>query len=352
MSETPPLHPLAVLAAARAERVFPGAVLWLGRGAQGHLHRAAGALTYDDAAAPVTTATVYDLASLTKLFVLTAGLVLAGRGELALERRVGHYLPELDVAAFQSVSIIRLLNHTSGVRFAIQDLHEAPVETWMSRIAAEPAGPPGEVLYSCTNYFLLARALEAVTGTSLDALIEETILAPLGLRDTSFVPRRDFAPERIAPTEIDAASGEPWRGLVHDEAARAWTAATGTACGNAGLFGTASDVAKFAQLWVRQGAWHGRQLLPPALVQRALCESVPENSWRRGWGWQIDARFFMGDAPPGTAGHTGFTGPTLALNLQTGHIVIILNNRVHPTRQGPDRMPCHRAIAQWCYAQS
>lgn len=343
--------PFHILDTAIAERAFPGAVVWLADAGGMRYHTARGKLAWDNNAAATGPDTVYDLASLTKLFTMAAALALAGQGVLRLDTPFGRLLPQYAGPVFADVDLVRLMNHSSGVRIGVQALAEQPVETWHDQIAAAEKPPAGDVLYSCTSYFLLARALEAAAGRPLDEIICDTILQPLGMSETTFVPLRDCAPERIAPTEVDAVSGRPWRGVVHDEAARAWTAATGTCCGNAGLFGTARDLAKFARLWMEEGAAGARQLLPADLVRRAFTDTIPEQSWRRGWGWQVEARFFMGEAPQGTAGHTGFTGPTLALNPHTGHIVIVLNNRVHPTRHGPDRMPFHRALAEWCYAQ-
>jgi CubicO group peptidase (beta-lactamase class C family) len=138
--------------------------------------------------------------------------------------------------------------------------------------------------------------------------------------------------------------------MVHDEAARAWSTATGTACGNAGLFSTAADLARFAQLWLDEGSCNGRQILAPEDVRSTFNDVMQEGSHGRGWCWQIDAAFYMSHvAPRGSAGHTGFTGPTFFLNPTTRDVAIILENRVCPTRHGPNRMPYHQRIAQWLF---
>lgn len=346
----------SILQEAISEHAFPGAVLWLGVGDQPLLFHAVGMTAYDDVGSkPVQLNTLYDIASLTKLFTMTAVLMACRLQGESIDKPLHRFIPAFNRDSYCEITLRHLLNHSSGIRFAVQSLVDTPHHDWNDRIVMAPlATAPGScVHYSCTNYFLLARALEAVLAQPLNRFIDSYIIQPLGMKVTTFWPRSARLLENIAPTEIDVETGAAWHGVVHDEAARIWSAVTGTACSNAGLFSTAGDLARFAQLWVNGGRYTGQQLLHPEDVRAAFSDTLPEESYRRGLCWQMDASFYMGfNAPGGTAGHTGFTGPTLILNPETKHICIILENRVYPNRNGPNRMPYHRRIAETLFSLS
>jgi CubicO group peptidase (beta-lactamase class C family) len=242
-----------------------------------------------------------------------------------------------------------LLLHNSGIEIAIQSLIAKNCIDWISLITEAPLhAPPGQtVRYSCTNFFLLARILELWTNTNADQWISANILEPLQMTRSSYWPQKYFSLEEIAPTEINPQTQKPWHGVAHDEAARDWQQQTSSTCGNSGLFSTVEDLAKFVKLWQNKGTLAGKKYFSAELANEALQPAAKEGelAWR-GLGWQIDARFFMGHkAPTGSAGHTGFTGPTLFFTPQN-QCVIILENRVYPTRNGPERMMYHRRIAQ------
>src|SRR5690606_36659060 len=124
------------------------------------------------------------------------------------------------------ITVRELLRHNSGITFAIQALKSTPAAQWNERIAAAPLGHAiGErVHYSCTNYYLLARVVEVVCGQPLQRFIEERIIEPLGLENTTFEPLQKYSIDRIAPTVINAATGKPHHGIVHYKAARPWRA--------------------------------------------------------------------------------------------------------------------------------
>ena len=353
-----------------AARAFSGGVVWLANGSGGVAHEAFGTKSYADApgsawAGRVRRDTIYDIASLSKLFTLTAFLIATRANGVKVETPVANFLPSFHVADKSAITLRQLLNHSSGIGIAIQSFtrmptiddaaiiaHQGmvPAEQWVERIATAPlkTSPGTNVLYSCTNYFLLARITELLSGQRLDKFMRREIFQPLGMTRSTFTPLADFPATAIAPTEIYAASNTPWHGIVHDEAARTWQQETGGACGNAGVFATAADLASFAQLWLHEGTAQGRQILHPADVHSALYDTVPEEDIHRAWGWQIDAWGYMSKAaPPHSAGHTGFTGPTLWLNPRTKHLCIVLENRVYPTRHGPNRMEYHRRMAEW-----
>ena len=331
------MTPDSILRDAIANGVFPGAAAWCARGDNVLFSGARGALglapSFDTPAEPTT---IYDLASLTKMYVTAAALrCLRAHGvELDTPLRV-----ILDDFA-PTITLRHLMNHSSGLDLHLQALTRLAPDHWLASIARAPlACAPGErVLYLCTNYFLLGRALCAIEGAPLQTIIEQYVLRPANLR-ASFAPR-DLA--HVAPTEADGRGGF-WRGVVHDEAARAFSAQSGDCAGNAGLFSHAQDVGKFGQLWL--GDFFDRADLD-AIAARPL----PEANGARGLGFQIDQAFYMGErAPKNSWGHLGFTGPSLVINRATRTVIVLLNNRVHPTRDSPNRMKWHRELATWCW---
>lgn len=347
-----------IFADARAARAFPGGVALLARDGKIVVQRAAGFTAYDDSpreySQPVAVDTIYDVASISKLFTASAALLSMRENGIELDEKVARFLPDLAREDKREISIRQLLNHSSGIGFAIQQLPSTPPEKWLPRIAEEPlhAAIGERVIYSCTNYFLLARLIESWCGTSLNDFLTTRFLQPLQMSHSGFFPLQNFKETEIAPTEINSKTGRAWRGVVHDEAARFWESETGTACGNAGLFATAADLWNFAQLWLSGGAFGTRQLLDERDVRAALTQTVRADGYFQGLGWHLKVLSWMGTrAPKSSAGHAGFTGPTLFIVPPIRAAVIVLNNRVFPTRDGPPRFRFHRAIANCLLAE-
>jgi CubicO group peptidase (beta-lactamase class C family) len=317
--------------------VFPGAVVYAACGGVLLHHAAYGTTMYEDAGSlPVTSETIYDIASLTKLFTATAMLQLYDAGELALDDDLRRFLPQVTAT---DLNIQHLLTHSSGVEIRLSTLRDLAPEAIHAAIDATlPSRAPGTYLaYTNVNSTLLGRVVERITAMPLDAALHELILGPLGMNDTGFNPPVERH-AGIAPSEWD----EDWRcslvhGRVHDESA----AALGGVAGHAGLFSTTRDLARFAELWLAQGGWGGRQLLREETVALALrdytagLESAAGCGYRSSLGWMLDRSGFMGKAPRGTAGHTGFTGPVIVIQPALGLSVIILSNRTYPRRTPP-----------------
>lgn len=323
---------------------FPGAACHLERGHDVVFSGAVGRLGWDEPfRALVTPQTLYDLASLSKIYTLSAALCTLAQAKLAPETTpLRAFLPGFDAR----LTFEHLMNHSSGLARHLQSLERVPADSWVALLQQEPlASVPGTLVqYNCANYFLLARALEKLSGQTLDELIARFLLAPLRLENTTFAPC-DLA--FVAPTE-EKPNGGFWHGQVHDEAARSWREQTGTCAGNAGLFASAGDVARFASIWLLDGQ---ASPLPGVWRARATHHTLPEGSASRGWGWQRDATYYMGELPPAKrqkreflVGHLGFTGTSLVLNPRAGEVAVVLSNRVHPTRNGSDRLPFVRAV--------
>lgn len=335
----------AIVERAIESGTFPGASVHLGRGSEIVWSSGVGRLAYEAAFhEPVSVGTLYDIASLSKIYTLAVALCALAEANIAPETTpLCAFLPGFDAR----ISLEHLFNHSSGITRHLQSLEALPASQWVQELSGETLQTePGRVVfYNCSNYFLLARALEKLTGQTLDELIARYLLRPLRLENTTFAPC-DLG--FVAPTEAKRGEKGFWHGVPHDEAARAWREQTGTSAGNAGLFATASDVARFASIWLLDG---NNSPLPSIWRARSMMYLLTEGNATRGWGWQRDAAYYMGTLPPHESGrrsfligHLGFTGTSLVLNPRAGEIAVVLSNRVHPSRLGPDRLPYVRAL--------
>ncbi len=332
-----------------AQRIFPGAVVLVAH--EGVLrHTAAyGSTMYDDPGSqPVTLTTRYDIASLTKVFTATVVLQLYDAGAIMLDRPAADYLPGLQA---RGVTVRHLLTHTSGLALQLSALRTAGADRLRAVVyATNPTHRPGtRVVYTNINSMLLGDIVAAVSGQPFDQALQALLLEPLGLASTGFCP--DLSGHaHIAPTEWDT----EWRrmlvqGVVHDES----TFALGGVAGHAGLFSTATDLWRFAQMWLDQGVMQQRRFLRAETVALATRDHTQQlaraaggavqaggEALRCGLGWMLERPNFMGHAPADTYGHTGFTGPALAIVPGERLIVVVLSNRTYPRRTPPQ----HHAI--------
>ena len=343
-----------IIAEAIEQRVFPGAVVLIAQGDQ-ILHRAAyGATMYDRAEArPVRADTIYDVASLTKMFTATAALRLRDAGKLDLYGPVAAYLPDF---RWPEISIWHLLTHTSGLDIRLSTLrHAGRAGILAAAYHATLNHVPGtHVAYTNVNSLLLGEIVARLHGVPLDDAVRELVVAPLGLRDTRFCPPPEVLP-RIAPTELD----QEWRGglvhgSVHDESAHA----LGGVAGHAGLFSTADDLYVFCRAWLAPGDRRAtidetkdmanqrlsssvnRPLLKEKTIALATMNHTAGLNAACGLGWMLDRPNFMGAAPGGSFGHTGFTGPAIAVVPSRRLVLVIVSNRVFPRRG----QPTHHAV--------
>ncbi|MFF8606968.1 serine hydrolase [Streptomyces sp. NPDC015346] len=330
---------------------YAGAVLLAGRGGTVALHRPIGTAVryagYDEKTdsgielpaerqIPMAEDTVFDLASVSKLFTSILAVQQIERGALELEAKVTAYLPEFGGGGKQDVTVRQLLTHTSGFRAWIP-LYKEPTREGKLRLLWNEtlAGPPGtRYLYSDLNLIALQLILEEITGHPLDALLHDEITAPLGMHRTRFNPPLSWRP-KIAATE-DAR--RPWSGLdrgmvwgeVHDENAYS----LGGVAGHAGVFSCAWDLAVLARTLLNGGAYGRARILSPASVELMFTDfntAFPGDE--HGLGFELYQHWYMGAmATPRTAGHTGFTGTSLVLDPTTDAFLVVLGNSVHPVR--------------------
>ena len=300
-----------------------------------------------DEQVPMRRDSIFDLASVSKLFTSIAVLQQVERGRLDLDATVASYIPAFAAHGKDAVTVRQLLTHTSGLPAWLPLYSRWP--TPEERIAAvydvTPLAPPGtRYVYSDLNMITLGKLVEQSAGVPLDVAVRDGITAPLGMSDTGYNPPASEI-DRIVATE-----DQPWtgrgviRGTVHDE--NAWS--LGGVAGHAGVFSTARDLAVLAQAVLNKGAYGGQRILSEQSVQALLTDentAFPGNA--HGLGFEIDQRWYM-DAlsGPGTVGHTGYTGTSLVIDTRSRSFVILLTNRVHPSRDWGSNNPSRRAVAR------
>lgn len=328
----------SILRRAIDARVFPGAVIEIGRtnGPLGTI--AAGHLTYDAASHAVDARAIYDLASLTKVLSTTA--LIAGeidRGRMRLNDRVRHWVAAWTGEDRQSVTLQDLLEHASGL-----PAHRPYYQSRQDRaafelaICEEPLAylPRTRSLYSDPGFLMLGFAMEHAASMPLDRQFDAWRQRELGADvELRFLPPATWR-ERTAPTE-DTQLGEERRGRVHDENAEA----LGGVAAHAGLFGTAAAVGACARWWMRA----------PALKRFATKSKVPGSSRALGWDTMLPTSSCGTMLSASAIGHTGFTGTSLWIDPAKDLYVVILSNRVHPSRDNNEgiqeiRRALHDAI--------
>lgn len=338
-----------------ADGRMPGAVVLAWRDGTVLLHAAYGhAVLWRDGAnrlnEPVPTAvdTIYDCASLSKLFTATCVMRLVERELIGLDAPVAHYLPEFGANNKAAVTVRQLLAHVGGLLggLPLWRLEASPAERLQRALREGPEYPPATCFrYSDFSAIALGALAERVDGRPLDRQVAEDITGPLNMLDTHYNPPSDIL-GRIAATEYQPheAGRDMVRGTVHDE--NAWS--LGGVAGHAGLFSTAADLLRFARCHLDGGALEGATIVRPetAAAMQTLQTGYLASGATRGLGWELDKQYYMGVlAAPTTFGHTGFTGTSLVIDPRHRLVLVLLANRVHPTREGPPFNPIREAVA-------
>ena len=312
----------------------PGAVLLVGQGDQILHRKVLGWRATVPHPELMTADTIFDIASLTKVVATTPSILrLWEMGKVDLNAPLGHYLKEFNTAAFQDVTVARLLTHSAGM----PDLpsREAmakgfPEAARLQAKAGLAVAPGTTFLYSDTGFILLGELVRRVSGEPLDRFAQRNFYTPLGMRDTAFAPPQSWV-KRIAPTEVVNAHG-PLRGVVHDGNARLLHGVAG----HAGVFSTATDLSRYVRMLLSGGALGGKRYLKEATVRAMFSPHVIGES-TRGLGWDITSpysRTLGAYFPMGSVGHTGFTGTAIWMDPPSQVYMILLTNRVHPYGKG------------------
>jgi len=320
---------------------YPGAALAIGTADSILYIKGYGHLTWSPASAAVDPErTLYDIASLSKVVATTSAvMVLLDRGLVRLDAPVATYVPEFSGPGTGAITVRRLLTHTSGLRadLPLPAIRGAPNAVALLGLvyAERPVMPVGaRVEYSDVNAVLLGEIVRRASGAPLDTFAVREIFAPLGMTETGYHPARGDRDRRVAPTGVWR--GHPVAGVVNDPTA----AKLGGVSGNAGVFSTARDVARFAQFMLRRGvSADGRRLVRATTVDTFVTRSAyfGGSTEARALGWQslptgervssAGARF-----GPRSYGHTGWTGTSLWIDPDRGVFVVLLTNRAFAPR--------------------
>jgi len=335
-----------------AQHHLPGAVVLVGRNGRILWKKAYGSRAVEPVREQMTTDTIFDLASLTKVVATaTSIMILVQQGKVGLSDPLSKYIPEIKGGGRDQITIELLLTHRAGYAPDF-DLKErwSGYDEGIKRLIAEPLrNPPGaRFVYSDIGYVALGEVVRRASGVSLNEFARRNIFVPLGMRDTGFKPASSLD-ARIAPTEKRrgqlsylgdtganaGAEGEKWlRGEVHDPT----SFRMGGVAGHAGLFSTADDLAIYCRMILNGGSYRGTRILSPAtVIAMTQPRLVSEAGWTRGLGWDMNTSYSTnrGDLfPLGSFGHTGFTGTSLWIDPSTDTFVIFLSNRVHPDGKG------------------
>ncbi|MCM1337496.1 MAG: serine hydrolase [Candidatus Amulumruptor caecigallinarius] len=377
----------SIIRAAMADGAFPGCQVLVAKDGEIVIDKSYGSLN-PRGSAPVTDATLYDIASVSKIAGVVSGLMRAyDEGKWQPTDTIGRFIPELAGTPKGSITMRQLLLHQSGMP-AMISMYDVLLDTATytgSAVKGRPGGDytvklaknayanrnarlrtdlvsprataalptpvgegvfvgqatfdticrrifnvplrPAEYRYSDLNFVLLMLALEQMEGRRLDELVETDVFAPIGADRTMYIPlQKGVQADAIAPTERDPFLRKQLvRGYAHDELA----AFSGGIQGNAGLFSTADDLAKLAQTWLNGGTYGGSRVFSPEVVK--LFTSTRSADGKRSLGFDT-AMPRSGAGSPRSYGHTGFTGTQLKVDPDNGLIFIFLSNRVNPTR--------------------
>jgi serine-type D-Ala-D-Ala carboxypeptidase len=321
-----------VLSRAMADGAFPGAVAVIGTRAGITVTRGVGQL---DSTLPTMpdTRTLYDLASLTKIIATTTLMLhLVDQNRVQLDAPVVRYLPTWRGVGASAITVRQLLSHSSGLA-AWRPFYKEAVDKADARaqlMLVGPDAPPGtRFLYSDMNFMVLGMVIEQITSLPLDSAFQTIVARPLRMVDTRFRP--DTAQRaRIAPTEFD-----PWRqrklhGEVHDENASRFEGVSG----HAGLFSTGDDLSRVARMWMNGGVLDGVRIASEKTVAQFTRVQDTLIS-RRALGWETPTGSNSAGRrlSPRAFGHTGFTGTSIWIDPSRDLFIILLTNRVNPTRE-------------------
>jgi CubicO group peptidase (beta-lactamase class C family) len=312
---------------------MPGAVVLVAHQAQVVYHKAFGFRQVEPEKVPMTPDTVFDLASLTKpVATATSVMSLVEQGKIELQKPVAAYIPEFAVNGKESITVEQLLTHMSGL---IPDNHmrdyQDGVEESFRRIhELKPTSEPGSKFkYSDVGFLVLGELVERVSGKNVHQYSHEWLYAPLGMTETGYLPAEDLR-SRAAVTQ--QREGRWMQGEVHDPRAYALQGIAG----HAGLFSTATDLAKFGQMLINGGRLGDVRVLKQQTVELMRAPYQVSSGLRtRGWDMKSAYSSNRGDLMSDSAfGHGGFTGTAMWVDPDQQLIVVFLSNRVHPDGKG------------------
>ena len=317
-----------------SDSAFPGAVLLVSKDGKIVHENAYGHYTYDQTSPRMNINTIFDLASVSKVLgTTTVAMMLIDKGKMNLDDKVIKFLPEFNNNGKENITIRNLLVHNSGLAAfkKYYDIYSKADEVINDIMNLTPEQEPGsKYVYSDLGMITLQKVMEKISGKSLDKFLGENLFGPLGMNSTMYSPSTELK-EMCAPTEYDDFYRmRQLQGEVHDERAYMLNGVAG----HAGLFSTAPDLAKFLQMILQKGNFNGKQYIKPETVEMFTKKQSEQSS--RGLGWDTKS-------PEGSSagkyfsllsyGHTGYTGTSVWTDPLLNTFVILLTNRVYPTRK-------------------
>jgi len=324
------------------EQIYPGAAISIGD-KNGELYRKFyGNRQLVPEVKPIEESTLFDIASLTKIVSTTmVALKLIEDGKLSLDAKLGDFFEAPKDKS--DINIFQLMTHLSGLHAheQIYNLVKGSGDVVDYILNMEMLNEPGkEVVYSCLGYILLGRICEMLDGDTLDKLAKNWVFDPLGLKNTSYNPPRN---NTFAVTEFDSKAGVWLEGVVHDENARF----LGGVSGNAGVFSSIEDMAALAIMLANKG----RGVIGQAMFEEAIKNHSAPCEEGRGLGFAVKGIMPVSCGsifPVGSYGHTGFTGTSLWVDIETSQYVVLLTNRVHPTRENQKLLTFRKEVHDLC----
>ncbi|MEV4626848.1 serine hydrolase domain-containing protein [Micromonospora sp. NPDC049523] len=347
---------------------FPGAVAMVLVNGKTTVHTAVGeALRYGAGPkllpaaqrVPMRPDSIFDLASVTKVYTAILLLQQVDKGKVDLGAPVVEYLPEFTGTGKNAVTVAMLLTHTGGLPVGAK-VTGLPDNTarWnavMTTPLASGATPGDTFRYSSVGLMVAGKIVEKVTGQRLDQALKSNLTGPLGLRDTGFTPNgwlsADAKKTRLVATDARSSRGL-LRGIVHDDVANH----LGGVAGHAGIFASAADLAAIGQLLLNGGTYQGKRVLAEATVRKmlenanagkpAIDPERPNRTAAHGLGVVLDQPWFMGRLSSArTFGHTGFAGPSIVVDPARKLVLALLTNRAHPNWSWANPDPTRAAVA-------
>ncbi len=354
------------------EKAFPGAQVLVAKEGKIIFHKSYGHLTYDKTE-PVTNDILYDWASITKVTgPLPALMKLAGEDRFDLNQKISHYWPDFKGSNKEHIRIRDILAHQAQLRpiiplwqskfardaslreevfkthpFSDDDIRissnlfadRSLIADFYDEIRQSTLLTRKTYVYTCLGFHLWPPIIESIVKQPYEEYLKNTFYRRLGANTLTYNAYMHYPQTRIAPSEVDDYfRKETLRGFVHDEGA----AILGGVSGNAGLFGTASDLAKIFQMYLWKGYYGGEQFIPGNIVEEFIKVQFPRNNNRRGLGFdkpeinhhlkKPEDAYPAGGVSANSYGHTGYTGTFVWADPDKEILFILLTNRVHPTR--------------------
>jgi CubicO group peptidase (beta-lactamase class C family) len=325
-----------VISRAIEDSVFPGAQIAVIKKGELVASRGFGRQTYHPDSPVITTETIYDIASVTKVAATSVvAMSLTERNIIKLDIPISSYLPQFSGGKKDSVSIRHLLTHSAGLKdwealWTVANNKKEAIE-YICKMPLEYS-PGDSTVYSDLGIILMGEIFETVTGKSMDQLTQHLIYGPLGTQTVLYNPPDELL-SRIAPTEI---GGSLNRGLIHGKVHDENTFFMDGISTHAGLFATAEELSVLAQMLLNNGIYrHHRFFKPQTIIHWTTRQEMPEGSERAiGWDTPSDEESSAGDYfSSGSFGHLGFTGTSVWIDPVKQIAVILLSNRVYPSRE-------------------